>query len=223
MHQEILNYYFSISKNWKLPKGVSLLYPFENEDTIQAMKTFYEKYYKSNKKRWMILGINPGRLGAGVTGIPFTDPKILENELKIKNPFHKKHELSSIYVYELINLFGGPAKFYRSFIVSSVCPLGFTKNGINYNYYDDKTLYKAVEKYIVKYINKQLELPINREVAFSWGKGKNFKFLKALNDKHGWFDEIIPQAHPRWVMQYRRKTKDIIMDEVLQQLITKKP
>jgi len=222
MSEDILEYYNSISPNWKLPKGVSLLYPFDNPDTQQAMQAFYSKYFKSDNKRWLILGINPGRLGAGVTGVPFTDPKILEQELKIKNPFSKKHELSSIYVYELINAFGGPAKFYKSFFVSSVCPLGFTKNGINYNYYDDKDLYKAVEKNIIKYIKKQLELPIRTDVVFSWGKGKNYKFLKALNDKHQWFENIIPQPHPRWVMQYRRKSKEEIMDEVLQQLVKKK-
>lgn len=222
MFKDILDYYSSINPKWKLPKGVSLLYPFDNLDTQKAMQAFYSKYYKSDKKRWLILGINPGRLGAAVTGVPFTDPKILEQELKIKNPFPKKHELSSIYVYELINAFGGPAKFYRSFFVSSVCPLGFTKNGINYNYYDDKDLYKAVEKNIIKYIEKQLDLPIRRDVVFSWGKGKNYKFLKALNDKHGWFEEIIPQPHPRWVMQYRRKSKEQIIDQVLTQLIKKK-
>lgn len=223
MHQDILAYYFSISKNWKLPSGVKLLYPFDNEDTQKAMRAFYQKYYKSQKKRWMILGINPGRLGAGVTGVPFTDPKILENDLKIKNPFQKKHELSSIYVYELIQAFGGTSKFYQSFFVSSVCPLGFTKNGINYNYYDDKDLYQSVEKYIVKYIEKQLTLAIRTDVVFSWGKGKNYKFLKALNDKHGWFEQIIPQPHPRWVMQYRRKSKEEIMEASLSQLISKKP
>ena len=222
MSEDILAYYNSISPDWKLPKDVSLLYPFDDPNTKQAMRAFYSKYYKSSKKRWMILGINPGRLGAGVTGVPFTDPKILEQELKIKNPFPKKHELSSIYVYELINSFGGPRKFYQSFFVSSVCPLGFTKNGINYNYYDDKELYNKVEKHIIKYIEKQLSLPIRTDVAFSWGKGKNYKFLKALNDHHQWFDHIIPQAHPRWVMQYRRKSKDEIMEQAVNQLIKKK-
>jgi len=218
MTDEILHYYQSISKRWKLPKDVSLLYPFENEDTIAVMKQFYQKYYKTDKPRRMILGINPGRLGAGVTGIPFTDPKILEEKLKIKNPFHKRNELSSIYVYDLIDAYGGPAKFFKNFIISSVCPLGFTKNGINYNYYDDKELYEAVERYIVKYMKSHLKLPIKTDVAFCWGKGKNYKFLKKLNDKHQWFDQVIPQPHPRWVMQYKLKMKEEIMDVVLGEL-----
>lgn len=218
MQEEILHYYQSINKRWKLPTDVKLLYPFKNEDTISSMQQFYSKFYKSNKPRRMILGINPGRLGAGVTGIPFTDPKILEEQLKIKNPFQKRNELSSIYVYDLINEYGGPKKFYKDFFISSVCPLGFTKNGINYNYYDDKELYKAVERYIIKYMKQQLALPIKRDIAFCWGKGKNYKFLKKLNDDHGWFEKIVPQPHPRWVMQYKLKMKGEIMDKVLSEL-----
>ena len=218
MFQEILQYHHSISKRWNLPKDVKLLYPYDNEDTLHVMDQFYSKYYKTNHPRHIILGINPGRLGAGVTGIPFTDPKILEEKLKIKNPFHKRNELSSIFVYELIGAYGGPAKFFKKFIISSVCPLGFTKNGINYNYYDDKELYEAVKKYIVKYINKILRLPIETDIAYCWGKGKNYKFLKQLNDEHGWFDKIIPQPHPRWIMQYKLKMKEEIMAVILQEL-----
>jgi len=218
MTEDILQYYQSISKRWKLPKDVQLLYPFDQEETLEVMSKFYQKYYRTDQERRMILGINPGRLGAGVTGIPFTDPKILQEKLKIKNQFHKRNELSSIYVYDLIDAYGGPSKFYKKFFISSVCPLGFTKNAINYNYYDDKVLYEAVEKYIIKYMKKQLELPIKRDVAFCWRKGKNYKFLKKLNDRHGWFDMIVPQAHPRWVMQYKLKMKDEILGEVLDQL-----
>ena len=221
MNEEILQYYQSITKRWKLPKEVKLLYPFDNLDTLRVMGEFYTKYYKTDKARRIILGINPGRLGAGVTGIPFTDPKILEEKLKIKNPFQKRNELSSIYVYDLIQAYGGPAKFFKNFFISSVCPLGFTKNGINYNYYDDKELYQSVERYIVKYIQSQLNLPILRDVAFCWGKGKNYKFLKKLNDQHGWFEKIIPQPHPRWVMQYKLKMKEEILGEVLQELLLK--
>jgi len=218
MTDEILLYYRSISKRWKLPKDVSLLYPFDNKDTISVMEQFYRKYYKSDNPRRLILGINPGRLGAGVTGIPFTDPKILQEKLKIKNTFHKRNELSSIYVYDLIDAYGGPAKFFRKFFISSVCPLGFTKNGINYNYYDDKELYAAVERYIIKYMKSHLKLNIETDVAYCWGKGKNYKFLKKLNDQHKWFEKVIPQPHPRWVMQYKLKTKDVFMGQVLEEL-----
>jgi hypothetical protein len=41
---------------------------------MKICSSFYQKYYADNKKRSLIIGINPGRFGAGVTGIPFTDP-----------------------------------------------------------------------------------------------------------------------------------------------------
>ncbi len=215
----ILEFFDKLKPNWKLPKGIELLFPFENANTKAAMQSFYGKYYADNKSRKLVLGINPGRLGAGVTGIPFTDPIHLKDICKIDNEFKKKHELSSLYVYELINAMGGPKKFFGQIYISSVCPLGFTKGGINYNYYDDQKLYKAVKKHIVEHIARQLEFNISRDKVYCWGKGKNYKFLKALNEEFEWFDEIIPQPHPRWIMQYRRKHKTELLDKMLEELI----
>ncbi len=39
--------------------------------------------------RYLILGINPGRFGGGITGIPFTDPIRLQNICGIENDFQK--------------------------------------------------------------------------------------------------------------------------------------
>jgi len=47
--------------------------PFrENPEALIVSGKFYKKYYNDNNPRFLILGINPGRFGAGVTGIPFT-------------------------------------------------------------------------------------------------------------------------------------------------------
>lgn len=182
------------------------------------MHIFYTKYFNDTKKRFFLFGINPGRFGAGVTGVPFTDPIILENVCGIKNSFQKKNELSSIFIYEMIDALGGPKKFYSKFFISSLCPLGFVKDGKNYNYYDDKKLYNAVEKHMIKAIDFQQSLLCNQAKGFSIGQGKNFKVFKALNDKHKWFDEVVPLPHPRWVMQYRRKTKATYIDEYVMKL-----
>ena len=50
-------------------------------------------------QRHLLLGINPGRFGGGVTGIPFTDPIRLQNVCGIENNFEKKQELSSVFIY----------------------------------------------------------------------------------------------------------------------------
>ncbi len=108
----------------------------------------------------MILGINPGRFGGGVTGIPFTDPKRVIEKCGLAYSGEMKHEPSSVFVYEMIDAFGGAIKFYEQFYIHSVCPLGFTNinnkgKAINYNYYDSKELTKAKSKqfYIDKYLH----------------------------------------------------------------------
>ena len=87
-------------------------------------------------------------------------------------------------------------------------PLGFIKNGININYYDDRQLLKASEPFIVWNIRTQLEFGARRNAAVCIGEGQNFKVFKKLNDQHGFFKEVIPLPHPRFVMQYRRKRLD---------------
>ena len=215
---QILEYYAELKPNWKLPKGVELIYPF-NDEVQNLMKLFYTKYYNDNERRHFLFGINPGRLGAGMTGIPFTDPILLETECDISNEAQKKHELSSIFIYEMINHLGGVDTFYKQFYISSLCPLGFIKDGKNYNYYDSKELYAAVEKKMVKAIKRQLTFPCHTDKAFSLGQGKNYKVFKELNNKYKWFEQIIPLPHPRWVMQYKRKSKQIYLDEFMTKLV----
>jgi len=78
-------------------------------------------------------------MAVGITGIPFTDPVKLE-VLGIANDFQKKRELSSDFVYQMITAFGGANKFYQTFYISAISPLGFTKDEKNLNYYDVKRL-----------------------------------------------------------------------------------
>lgn len=88
---------------------------------------------QTGRGRVPILGINPGRFGSGLTGVTFTDPVALADECGISNHLPRKRELSSIYIYEMIRHMGGPAEFYQQFFLSAVCPLGFTRKGVNLN------------------------------------------------------------------------------------------
>ena len=191
-----------------LPEGFAWLFPYDNPDTLRALDAFYQKYYADGKPRTFLFGINPGRFGAGVTGVPFTDPVRLKAECGIENPFQKKAELSSQFVWQFIRAYGGAGAFCREFYITSLSPLGFVKDGVNINYYDDRHLLKAVEPFIVWNIRTQLDFGANREVAICLGEGQNFKVFQRLNDQHGFFRNIIPLPHPRWVMQYRRKKMD---------------
>lgn len=198
-----------------VPTGVDVMNPFLNPETLRLSSIFYKKYYNDTNKRIAILGINPGRFGAGLTGIPFTDPKKLVDICAIENDFPKKTELSGDFIYLMINKFGGPENFYQKFFFNSVCPLGFTKDGKNMNYYDTKPLQLAVTPYIIESIRAVIKIGLETSVVFCLGEGKNFEFLSKLNAEHQFFEKIIPLAHPRFVMQYKRRfLKEYLADHV---------
>jgi len=216
--KHILSFYRSLKNDWLLPKDIELLYPFENIIVMDMMEKFYNKFYNDTNSRYFLFGINPGRLGAGMTGIPFTDPIALAEKCGIPNDIKGKHELSSIFIYDMINTFGSVEKFYSQYYISSICPLGFTKHGRNYNYYDDKILLSHVEPKIIESIEKQISKFCKTNKSFSLGQGKNYKYFLKLNEKYNWFEEVIPLPHPRWVMQYKRKSMQTYLDEYMLKL-----
>jgi hypothetical protein len=201
----VIDYTLSLTPDWKLPKGIDILYPYSDDECKTIFTTFYKRYCDDNHKRIILLGINPGRFGSGITGVPFTDPSTIEKLTGVKNSYTKKTELSSQFIMSMINAMGGAESFFQHYFIGSVCPLGFMRDNKNCNYYDDPKLYQALKPIIVDAINKQIEFGVRTDIAFSIGQGENFKILKELNDDHQFFDRIEPLPHPRWVMQYRKK------------------
>ncbi|MBO9729925.1 MAG: DUF4918 family protein [Chitinophaga sp.] len=205
----------------KLPAGIRVMNPFkEGPGIMDIMTRFYKKFYDDKKPRQLILGINPGRLGSGSTGVPFTDTKRMLEKCGIEIKGLKTHEPSSVFVYDVIDAYGGVKPFYQHFYISSICPLGFTSlqpggKEVNYNYYDSAALTKAAYPFIVSSLKEQLEWNIDREVCYCMGTGKNAAFLQALNAQEGFFKTIVPLEHPRFVMQYKSKTKDQYVDKYL--------
>lgn len=218
---KIIDFNLSLEFNGKLPEGIGIMNPFrENDQIIPISSTFYRKYYNDHRKRHLILGINPGRFGAGVTGIPFTDTKRLREKCAIPYFGKETHEPSSVFVYEVIEAYGGPQAFYRDFYINSIFPLGFViidNQGKvkNYNYYDSKELTEAVYDFSVENIRKQIALGCKTDVCFCFGTGKNEKFLRLLNKEYGFFKEIVALEHPRFVMQYQSKNKDFYIEKYL--------
>ena len=170
----------SLQPNFSIPDKIDCLLPFQSDEVKVVNQLFYKKYFNDNDSRTAILGINPGRFGAGITGVNFTDPFKLENNLGIKNTFPKRNELSSDFVYRVIENFGGPKTFYSKFYISSVCPIGFTLNGRNLNYYDDKILKKNIVEFVVQCLAKQIDIGLQTKKVFCLGEGSNFKFLNEL-------------------------------------------
>lgn len=200
----ILNFFSRLDAP-KLPRGIAVMNPYAVEKSMAVVKAFYDKYYSDNNPRTLMLGINPGRFGAGITGISFTDPIRLEKVCGIPNDFDKKPELSSDFIYRMIEASGGVTSFYNRFLISAMSPLGFTKDGKNINYYDDRKLEAAVVPFAKAWIQKLVNLGVDRSKCFCIGEGKNYVFLNKLNDEMRWFESVIPLPHPRFIMQYRRK------------------
>jgi hypothetical protein len=207
-----------------LPNGISLMNPFRENPGIKTITTtFYNKFYNDYRKRRIILGINPGRLGAGATGIPFTDTKRLAEKCNIHIDTFSTHEPSSVFIYEMIEQYGGVETFYNDYYINSVCPLGFLRknkrnNWVNCNYYDYEELYNSIESFIIYSIKKQIEFGINPDICFSLGK-KNAKYLERINEQENLFGQIVPLDHPRYIVQYKSRYKSSYISNYLEKLM----
>jgi hypothetical protein len=204
----ILNFYRQLRPDLHLEEGVAIMNPFADEQAWQLAEAFYHKFYNDTHPRRFIFGINPGRFGAGVTGVPFTDPIRLKEVCGIDNDLPRKAELSSLFIYAMIEAYGGARAFYHDFYITALSPLGFTKNGVNLNYYDDKSLMKSIEPFMVDCIRQQQKTITTTDICFCLGEGTNYKIFQKLNERYGFFKQITPLPHPRWIMQYRRKKVD---------------
>lgn len=205
---KLFSFFTQLKIKAKLPEEIEILNPYCNPEVLNINKEFYNKYYNDKNNRILLLGINPGRFGAGVTGIAFTDPINLEKALNINNNFEKKPELSATFIHQAIRNYGGYKPFFNKFLLTAVSPLGFVKNGININYYDDKELLKDTLPFIKETLKIQYDITGNQKFCGCIGQGTNYKFLRELNMEMKLFKQIIPLPHPRWVMQYRRKELD---------------
>lgn len=214
--EHLLSFYSHLNPPKNLPTDIGWLYPQTDATVMKIFETFLYKYFNDNSPRRILLGINPGRFGAGVTGINFTAPRQLKEFCGIDHEFKKQSELSAEFIYEMITAYGGTENFYSKFFIGSVCPLGFIKNGKNINYYDDRELLKTVEPFVIKSLKQLLDFNVDRKNCLVIGGEKNYKYLISLNERFGWFDEITPLPHPRFIMQYRRKQKLQFIQQYLQ-------
>ncbi|MBS1587366.1 MAG: DUF4918 family protein [Bacteroidetes bacterium] len=219
----VLRLFKKVDYKGALPEGIAIMNPYKDKRVMVCVKAFYNKYYGDNNRRRLILGINPGRLGAGATGIPFTDPKRLIEKCGIPYAGKLLHEPSSVYVYEMIEAYGGAEAFYADYYISSVCPLGFVKmdrqgKATNYNYFDSKGLIGMLRDFIDWNIKEQIKIGCDTDKVFCLGYSKNYQFLSQLNKENKYFGEIVPLEHPRFIVQYKSKEKDRYIADYLKKL-----
>lgn len=204
----------------KLPEGFQVMNPYvDNPETMEVMQQFYHKYYNDSKQRKFIIGINPSRHGAGVTGVPFTDTKRLETVCGIKMQSAHTHEVSSVFMYDMIAEFGGATDFYKQFYINSPFPLAIirqTKNGqwLNANYYDDPVLFEMVKDFMIMSLKKHISLGLDTSEVFVLGK-KNVSFIQKLNEEVKLFGRLKTLEHPRYIQQYKSKEKQQYIDKYI--------
>lgn len=218
--ERIIRYNLALRFQGALPAGIRIMNPFEESpDAVKASSRFYRQFYSDTNERLLFLGINPGRFGAGLTGVPFTDPKRLREICGAEAwPGAAAHEPSSVFIYAMIDRYGGPERFYRTVYINSICPLGFVaanKKGkeVNYNYYDSKELSAATNEFIIENLSRALEIGIRRDVCICLGTGRNRQFLEKINKEHKFFGKIIALEHPRYIIQYKAKSIDQYIDK----------
>ena len=207
----------------KLPDDFRFINPFRGEKKHNIniiVNLFYSKFYKDNKKRFMVIGSSPARRGTAATGIPYEDAWHLEKITGILiDDFHVNKSASN-FLYDVIEKYGGCEKFYNDFYMCFACPLGIVKvndkgNEINCNYYDNKKLQQSLYEFITHSIQKQIEFGIDRTVCYCIGSGQNYTVLSKINEQYNFFDTIIPLEHPRYIMQYNSKDKEIYFERYL--------
>ncbi|GAB3558832.1 uracil-DNA glycosylase family protein [Spirosoma fluminis] len=204
--KQAITYYHALAAPQNLPPDVGVMNPYEKPEVQRIVAEFYTKFYSDTKPRVFILGINPGRFGAGVTGISFTTPQNLRRYCGIANDLADTPELSSRFIYQVVEAFGGAEEFYGRFFLTSLFPLALTKDGKNYNFYDDKSTTAALWPAITETIQTQLRFGADRNVAVCLGR-KNETYLRRLNEQQGFFGRIVTLDHPRYILQY--KTRDL--------------
>lgn len=204
----------------KLPEGFQVMNPYlDNPETLDVMQQFYHKYYNDAAQRKFIIGINPSRHGAGVTGVPFTDTKRLESICGIKMHSAYTHEVSSVFIYDMIAEYGGPGEFYSRFYINSPFPLAIVrqaKNGqwLNANYYDDPALFDTVKGFMITSLEKHISMGLDTSKVFVLGK-KNADFIRKLNSETKLFEQIEVLEHPRFIQQYKSREKQQYIDKYL--------
>ncbi len=218
--EKVIDFNRTLHYSGKLPDDFQVLNPYmDNPETLVVMQQFYHKYYNDSNQRKFIIGINPSRHGAGVTGVPFTDTKRLESVCNIKMQSAHTHEISSVFMYDIISEFGGANNFYNQFYINSPFPLAIirkTKNGnwLNANYYDDPMLFDMVKDFMIMSLKNHINLGLDTSEVFILGK-KNSKFLEKLNKETKLFERLNVLEHPRYIQQYKSKEKQLYIDKYI--------
>jgi hypothetical protein len=212
-----VRFYLNLNIPSNLPEDIQIINPYEKEEVKRIVRIFFKKFFDDSNERTFIFGINPGRFRGGLTGICFTDPPALRDFCGIQNDLGSKKELSSKFIYKVIEKFGGAERFYSKYFLTALFPLPVLQNEKNFNYYDNPSALKILRPHLESSFINQIEFGAKEDTAFCLGN-KNYRFLSEINDKYNFFGNIKMLYHPRYIMQYKLKKAEKYAAEYLKNL-----
>jgi len=163
-------------------ENITVLNEFTKNE--KHIRNFYRDYVDGNigTIKVVLCGINPGKNGAGKTGIPFIDFNSLSELLTEVKRYDS--EKSAGFFYSIIKKYGA-RKFYSNIYVTNICSVGFLKDNKNYNYYDlPSDVIELIHNNFllkIKTLNPDVIIPLSKDVE---------KTLKYLESK-GKLDNIL--------------------------------
>lgn len=194
----------TLSIDGTLPEGIEILYPYSNVEVRRVVHEMCSRYYASRRPRIGVWGINPGRFGAGLTGLAFTDPWAVKHDLGITTSITGRREMSAEFISRVIEAYGGPGAFYSDVFMTALSPLGFIRNGVNINFYDDAELEMMMSPQIITWMKRTFDAGVRRDTTILLGSGKLRTFMERNVREHVGVRDVIYLDHPRFIMQYRR-------------------
>ncbi len=201
-----------------LPGGIDVLDPYHDPEVVRVLGEMAHRYYGTAPDRLSVWGINPGRFGAGITGLSFTDPWAVAHQLGIQTTLKGRREISAEFISDVIDAYGGPAAFYRDTYLGAVSPLGFVCNGVNVNFYDTPELMRAVTPYAIASMCAQVGLGLRTDAAVILGTGKLRQVIERDIRTALPFESVVYLEHPRFIMQYRRSQRSAYVDRYVETL-----
>lgn len=145
-------------------EGISILPGFKEQ--AELVRAYYKKFYSKPGRRIVFCGINPGRYGAGKTGVPFIDfdgiSRLIPGYGRQDKERSAQFMLSIIDQYEIGN-------FQDAVYLTNISWYGFLRNGKNLNYYilPRTVRHHFIESFVeeMKIVQPSFIVPLSEEVG----------------------------------------------------------
>ncbi|MEY2342744.1 uracil-DNA glycosylase family protein [Acidithiobacillus sp. IBUN Pt1247-S3] len=174
-------------------RGISILQDFLPYRSIAEQ--FWQQYIPEPLPQTVILGLNPGRLGAGLTGIPLLDFRSLASLFPDGRLPRNDTEPSANFFHRVVQNVGAE-KFYREFYVSNVSAVGYLRDNKNCNYHElPDAAQRIVEE---RFVAEMAVVAPKRIIAL--GREVEATVQRLFPDGSVRISHL---PHPSWIMTYR--------------------